>query len=118
MQIRAAELDEERGGAGFYLVGHDPLGVAEVRAAPHPDAAVVPRLPLDPAQRLDPVRALVQEWNGPAAGSIVSARALDDHRVAALGPQPADGGRERRVGRRLVEGDAHEDRGDARGALR
>ena len=102
VKVGAGDLNHQRRaavGRRRQLIGDGPLRVAERGAAPHPEPAVEPRLPLQPVERLQAVAPLVDERVVAAARLVSAARALNHGRVAALGPEAADDGRKQRVGR-------------------
>jgi len=89
VELRGAHLDRERAEV-LAGVGRDrPLDEAEVARADHPDPPVVPGLLAQPAERREPVGALV-EGAELAAGAERAADALDDDLEPALGEQPPE----------------------------
>src|SRR5580698_6331702 len=61
-----------------------PLRDPEIGAAVHPDAAVRPRLPGDPVQRVVTIADFLVDRLESAAGTVASAHVLHNDRIAVI----------------------------------
>ena len=80
MKISAANLYQQGGRARLNLIRENPLGITEIRFAPHAQATIEPRLPFDPLKGFDAVLSFMVERVIVPAGIIAATRPLNDDR--------------------------------------